>query len=163
MVNPRFFAIALAGALTACSGGGGSTAHVGRPAPDWTEQTASGSKMSLSSLRGKAVYLNFFATWCTPCNEEAPYINALQKQYGPQGLQTIGVDELENAKKAKQFVDKYRLVYPTVLDDDGTLAAQYRFFGLPTHVFISRSGVIEEIHPGEMSKAQIAAAIRSIL
>lgn len=155
------FAVVIIAMLAACSGASGG--HTGRPAPGWTAPTADGTKMSLASLRGKAVYLNFFATWCTPCNEEAPYINALQKQYASKGLQIVGVDELENAAKARQFSQKYGLVYPEVLDNDGNLAAQYNFFGLPSHVFITRSGTIASVHAGEMSKAEIDAAIRSIL
>lgn len=113
-------------------------------------------------MRGKAVYLNFFATWCPPCNEEAPYINQFQKEFASQGLQIVGVDELENRSKAQQFVDKYKLVYPALVDN-GTLQSQYRVNGLPVHVFIDRSGVIEKIVVGEMSKTQIVSDIRAIL
>lgn len=158
-------AAALCAALTACSSSGHaptSVARVGAAAPQWTEPTVSGAKLSLDSLRGKPIYLNFFATWCPPCNEEAPDINALQKQYAARGLQTVGVDELEDVKKAAQFVHKYGLVYPAVVDD-GTLQDQYRVNGLPVHVFIDRSGVIRKIVTGEMSKRQIAAAIEAIL
>ncbi len=116
----------------------------------------------MSSLRGKPVYLNFFATWCPPCNEEAPSINALQKRYAADGLQIVGVDELENASKAAQFVRKYALIYPAVVDD-GTLQTQYDVNGLPVHVFIDRKGVVRKIVPGEMSESQIAAAIQGIL
>jgi cytochrome c biogenesis protein CcmG/thiol:disulfide interchange protein DsbE len=152
--------------LPACSGHGGdgsTVAQTGQPAPNWTQPTSTGSKLTLSSLRGKAVYLNFFATWCPPCNEEAPDINALQKKYASQGLQVVGVDELEDAKKAAQFVHKYGLIYPAVVDGDGTLQTQYNVNGLPVHVFITRSGIIKKIFAGEMSKAQIESDIRSIL
>lgn len=158
-------AAALALTLAACSSAGhapSKVAHVGEPAPSWTQPTASGGTLSLSALRGKPVYLNFFATWCPPCNEEAPDINALQKRYAPRGLQVVGVDELENAKKAAQFVRKYGLGYPAVVDD-GTLGDQYRVNGLPVHVFIDRGGVVRKIVVGEMSKTQIAAAIEAIL
>lgn len=158
-------ALCAAFALAACSGGGHTsetTARVGAAAPGWTEPTSTGGKLSLESLRGKPVYLNFFATWCPPCNEEAPDINALQKQYAARGLQVIGVDELENANKAAQFVRKYALVYPAVVDD-GALQDQYRVNGLPVHVFIDRGGVIRKIVTGEMDKKQIAAAIQAIL
>lgn len=153
--------------LSACSthasgSGASSVARVGQLAPQWTQKTASGVSLSMASLRGKPVYLNFFATWCPPCNEEAPDINALQKQYAQRGLQTVGVDELEDAKKAAQFVRKYGLIYPAVVDD-GTLQTQYSVNGLPVHVFIDRRGVIRKIVTGEMSKNAIAAAIRSIL
>ena len=153
--------------LSACSThaagpGASSLARVGQPAPNWTQPTASGEKLSLDSLHGKPVYLNFFATWCPPCNEEAPDVNALQKQFAHQGLRVVGVDELEDAKKAKQFVEKFGLVYPAVVDD-GTLQTQYNINGLPVHVFINRQGVIKKNKVGEMSKAEIAASIKAIL
>jgi len=116
----------------------------------------------MASLRGKAVYLNFFATWCPPCNQEAPEINALQKQYASSGFQTVGIDELESASKAAQFVRKYGLVYPAVVDD-GTLQAQYNVNGLPVHVFIDRGGVVRQIVVGQMTQAAIRAAIQKIL
>lgn len=171
MMNVRElrFAFALclaAAALTACASGShgasSSVARVGNPAPDWTQPTASGKTLSMSSLLGKAVYLNFFATWCPPCNEEAPDVNALQKQFASRGLQVVGVDELENAKKAEEFKKKYGLVYPAVVDE-GTLQGEYRVNGLPVHVFIDRKGIVRKIVTGEMTKPQIAAAIQSIL
>lgn len=162
----RFVACAAVGSLAACSASGHasspSVARVGLAAPQWSEPTSTGTTLSFQSLRGKPTYLNFFATWCPPCNEEAPDINALQKQYAQRGLQTVGVDELEDAKKAAQFVRKYGLIYPAVVDD-GTLQTQYSVNGLPVHVFIDRRGVIRKIVTGEMSKNAIAAAIRSIL
>ncbi|HEV3152235.1 MAG TPA: TlpA disulfide reductase family protein [Candidatus Baltobacteraceae bacterium] len=150
--------------LSACSGGAAANSHakLGRPAPNWTEPTAGGSSLTLASLRGKPVYLNFFATWCGPCNEEAPYINDLQKTYAGRGLQIVGVDELESKAKAQEFIKKYGLVYPAVVDD-GTLQSQYSVNGLPVHVFIDRSGTIKNIVVGEMNKTEIGSAIRAIL
>ena len=118
--------------------------------------------MTLSALRGKPVYLNFFATWCGPCNEEAPYINDFQKTDAARGLQIVGVDELESKTKAQQFIDKYKLVYPAVVDD-GALQTQYAVNGLPVHVFIDRSGTIKKIVVGEMSRSEIASALQTIL
>jgi cytochrome c biogenesis protein CcmG/thiol:disulfide interchange protein DsbE len=153
--------------LTACSAANGTSsapggAVVGKPAPQFTEQTASGATISLKSLLGKPVYLNFFASWCEPCNEEAPDINLLQKQYAARGLRVVGVDELENAKTAEQFIRKYGLVYPAVVDQ-GLLQDKYSINGLPVHVFIDRAGIIRKVVAGEMSRTEIAAAIRSIL
>ncbi len=148
-------------ALAACASAS-STARTGAVAPNWTEPTASGTQLTLDSLRGRPVYLNFFATWCDPCNEEAPYINDFQKIYAARGLQIVGVDELESRKKAQQFIAKYHLVYPAVVDD-GKLQTQYSVNGLPVHVFINRSGVIAKIVVGQMDRAQIASAIRTIL
>lgn len=165
----RFIGVAAVAAtllLIACSSGGHASAtrvaRVGSPAPPWSEPTSTGGTLSLDSLRGKPIYMNFFATWCPPCNEEALDINALQKQYAARGLQTVGVDELENAKKAAQFVRKYGLVYPAIVDD-GTLQTEYSVNALPVHVFIDRTGVVHKIVVGEMSKKQITAAILTIL
>lgn len=165
MKRAVLWAIGTIFALSACSAAatsGTRFAAVGRIAPDWSEPTSTGARLSMGALRGKPVYLNFFATWCPPCNEEAPDVNALQKQYGALGLQTVGVDELENAKKAAQFVHKFGLVYPAIVDD-GALQSQFNVNGLPVHVFIDRKGVIRKIVTGEMTKSEISAAIKTIL
>ncbi|HEV2262298.1 MAG TPA: TlpA disulfide reductase family protein [Candidatus Rubrimentiphilum sp.] len=133
-----------------------------QPAPNWTEPTSTGGTLSLSSLRGKAVYMNFFATWCGPCKDEAPFINTMQKRYGARGLQVVGIDEFENAKQAEIFRKRYGLVYPAVLDS-GTLQSQYLVNGLPVHVFIGRNGIIHKIAVGQLSKAQIASNVAAIL
>ncbi|MBV9402830.1 MAG: TlpA family protein disulfide reductase [Candidatus Eremiobacteraeota bacterium] len=140
-----------------------AAASVGKPAPSFTAPLASGGKLTLSSLHGKPVYLNFFATWCAPCNAEAPDINALQKQYQRRGFVTIGVDEREDADKAKSFVHKFGLSYKAVVDENGDVLNPYGAIGLPVHVFIDRRGNVKLIRNGEMSKAEIEAAIKSIL
>lgn len=146
----------------ASSSGSAAVAHVGKAAPDWSEPSIPGPTLSMASLRGKAVYLNFFATWCPPCNEEAPAINALARTYGPQGLQVVGVDVLENAAKAGSFRSQHRLVYPVVVDA-GTLRNQYNVNGLPVHVFIDRTGIVRKIVVGELSPEAMRANIELAL
>lgn len=166
----RALAAAALLAVTACSSAAAKktavvdnrTAHVGQTAPNWSEPTAPGGTLSLASLRGKAVYLNFFASWCPPCNEEAPQIETLQRQYASQGLQVVGVDVLENQRKAAQFRQAHHLTYPAVVDD-GTLRDQYGINGLPVHVFIDRSGVVRNVVIGELSAAEMRANIQKLL
>ena len=156
-------AIAVAAlALAACAQNPASTAQPSKLAPDWTMPLSTGGTLKLSSLRGKPVYLNFFATWCPPCKDEAPYINSLQKQFAAQGLHVVGVDELESAGQAESFRKQFHLVYPAIVDS-GKLQGQYSINGLPVHVFIGRDGVIKKIVAGEMARPQILAAVRSIL
>ncbi len=138
------------------------TARVGAPAPSWSETSLSGATITLHSLRGKAIYLNFFATWCPPCNEEAPAIDALQHEFGPRGLQVLGVDELESAAKATEFRNGHHLSYP-ILVDAGTLRDQYNVNGLPVHVFIDRQGIVRDIVVGELSPAQMRQNVEHIL
>ena len=71
-----------------------------RTAPDFTLESLDGSQVRLSDLRGKAVLVNFWATWCEPCKEETPWLVELQSQYGPQGLQILGVAMDDDGKKA---------------------------------------------------------------
>lgn len=118
--------------------------------------------MSSAALLGRPVYLNFFATWCPPCNDEAPWIEALSKQYASRGLQVVGVDVMENADKAALFGREHHLTYPLVVDD-GTLRDAYELNGLPVHVFITAQGVVQAIRIGELSKAQMEKNIRAIL
>ncbi len=152
--------VALLAALPSAAFAGAS---VGKPAPNFSAPLASGGKLTLSSLHGKPVYLNFFATWCAPCNAEAPDINALQKQYARRGFVTIGVDEREDADKAKSFVHKFALVYKAIVDENGDVLNPYGAIGLPVHVFIDRRGNVKLIRNGEMSKAEMDSAIKSIL
>jgi peroxiredoxin len=150
--------------LTACSGSGGvgGTARIGQAAPDWKDPLVTGGSLSMAQLRGKPVFMDFFATWCPPCNDEAPEVNAAYQQYKPQGLQVIGVDVQENAQKAKQFVDQHQLTYPAVVDS-GTLSDLYSINGMPVGVFIDRNGVIRRIEVGQLSSAQLNADIKAIL
>ena len=163
-------ALAAAAALASCSGASGTKgaaqadahARVGEAAPNWHEATAQGPQLAMTSLRGKVVYLNFFATWCPPCNEEAPDIVALQREFGARGLQVVGIDVLENARKASDFQRAHRLDYPVVVDD-GTLRDQYSVNGLPVHVFIDRRGSVRKIVVGELSAQQMRANVVSLL
>lgn len=149
--------------LCLAAGASAQIAQSGKPAPVFTAPFASGGTFKLTSLRGKAVYLNFFANWCPPCNAEAPDVNALQKKYQRRGFIVIGVDERENADRAKEFLKKNGLVYKAVLDQNGDVLAPYGAIGLPVHVFIDRRGNIKYLRNGEMSKSEMESAIKSIL
>src|SRR5271155_4954187 len=97
----RLIIAALTLLVAACSNGGkgnsgssasNATAQVGQAAPDWSDPLVSGGgSLTMAQLRGRPVFMDFFATWCPPCNAEAPMVNAAFKMYGPQGLQVIGV------------------------------------------------------------------------
>jgi peroxiredoxin len=134
----------------------------GRTAPIFTLPRAGGGTLSLASLRGRPVYLNFFATWCPPCNDEAPDIARLALRYRARGLVVLGIDEQEDPRRAGDFIRKYHLPYPVLLDD-AAIRDRYAVFALPVHVFIGRDGKIKASRDGEMSRAEIEAAIRATL
>jgi thiol-disulfide isomerase/thioredoxin len=136
----------------------------GAPAPAFAlPVVANGSgTVSLASLRGRGVYLNFFASWCGPCKEEVPHISELSKEYAKRNVVVIGVDELEAPERAKLFAAQYRLAYKIVSDDNGNVGGSYGLIGLPLHVFIAPDGKVSVHHEGQMSAVQIRTALQSI-
>jgi peroxiredoxin len=136
---------------------------VGQPAPSFSLPTVEGKTLALQSLKGHPVYINFYATWCPPCNAEAPTIGKLSAKYKSRGLTVLGVDELEDPQKAKEFLTKYHLLYDAVVDADGTMGKSYGAIGLPVHIFIDRAGIVKTYRQGEMYPDEIEAAIKGIL
>jgi len=116
----------------------------GHEAPDFVLTDLQGHALKLSDLRGKAVVLNFWATWCPPCKEEIPWFVDLQKRYGEQGLQIVGVsmDDDGDQKSVAKFAAENSINYPILLGKEN-VAAQYGGIDyLPTTFYIDRSGVV---------------------
>lgn len=136
----------------------------GDPAPPFTLAGTDGKPLSLASLRGRPVYLNFFATWCGPCRVETPDIVALSKAYAGRGLRVVGIDVGEDPGRARGYAREFAIPYAVVADLGSRTRPTYGgglYF--PLHVFIDAAGVVRIYHPGEMNRAQIDAAIRSVL
>ena len=160
----RDLALALALAFALLPAAASALPLAGQTAPDFTLPAPHGKPVTLATLRGHAVYVNFFASWCGPCNEEAPSIGTLRKKYAKQGVTILGVDELEPAKAGADFQSKYHTPFGLVaIDESGTVGRTYGTIYMPLHVFINRSGVVTTYHQGEMSPAEIDAAIKGSL
>jgi len=128
-------------------------AQVGHSAPDFTTPTLSGGTLRLSSLRGNVVLINFWATWCTACQDEMPAIEQVWDRYRGRGLEVIAVDFREGNKAAMQrFLKQVGAKFTAALDPDGKIADAYGVtFGLPTSVFVDRDGMVRVIHLGQMA------------
>lgn len=139
--------------------------QAGKPAPAFSLPSPDGKKnVSLDALRGKPVYVNFFASWCGPCNAEAPSIGKLRAQYAKRGLQVVGVDELDAPGQAAAFQKKFGNPYGLVaVDDNGSTGKQYGTIAMPVHVFIDRRGVVKTYRLGEMNPNEIETAIKDVL
>ena len=144
----------------------GSTARIMKstPAPDFTLETLDGKNMKLSDLRGKAVLLNFWATWCGPCKIETPWLVELQNQYGPQGLQIIGVEAGDDGKDdIAKFVKEMGINYPILLGKEAVGDAYGGIPALPETFFIGRDGKIVDKTMGLHGRGEIEDSIKKAL
>lgn len=125
-----------------------------------------GVEHSISQWAGKVIVLNFWATWCPPCRKETPMFVELQEQWGPQGLQFVGI-AIDEKSKVKDFVDTYGVNYPVLIgvDDAIAIAKAYgnRFGALPYTVFIDRNGHIAHVQRGELPRETAEETIKSLL
>ena len=112
-----------------------------KPAPDFTLRDLKGNQVSLSDFRGQPVVLNFWATWCSPCRVEIPYLEALYIKYKDQGLVIIGMNTETDYMKVKHFAEP-RITY-TVLLDGQTQSQAYDVSGIPCTYYIDREGIIQ--------------------
>ena len=138
----------------------------GKRAPEFSLRTVEGKKLSLSDYRGKAVLINFWATWCAPCKIEMPWLVALHSQYAPQGFEILGVSEDDadtpRAKLAK-FGHEQGLNYPLLVGDDAVSRKYGGVEFLPTSYFVGRDGKIVAETAGLVSKDEVEASIKKAL
>jgi thiol-disulfide isomerase/thioredoxin len=140
----------------------------GKVAPDFVISDFDGSRHRLSDRRGKVVYINFWATWCDPCQKELPDIARLQEEYG-EDLVVIAVNRREPTARAEEFFANVPTLdggqgvdFPVNgLDPDDTLFLEYRGLGMPTSIFVSPGGVITGRTDGIMSLEEMRSAVEN--
>jgi len=136
----------------------------GTPAPDFTLETLDGKTVSLSEFKGKAVLVNFWATWCGPCKIETPWLVDFQNQYGAQGLQIVGVAMDDSGKdEIARFAKDMGMNYPVLLGKEAVGEAYGGIPALPESFFVGRDGKIVDKIMGIEGKAVIESAIKKAL
>jgi thiol-disulfide isomerase/thioredoxin len=121
------------------------------------------TSVELNSLRGRTVVLDFWATWCGPCQAEAPIVNAIAHRYKDRGLAVIGVNTSDEDGLAAYFVKKKGLGMPIVYDEGNTIAKQYGVGSLPTLIVVSKTGKIVAIRRGVTSDSALDEIVRRYL
>jgi peroxiredoxin len=121
---------------------------LGRTAPDFTLKSSAGANIKLSELRGQVVMLNFWASWCGPCRQEIPDMDALYRSYEKLGFRTLGINLDEDKGRAEALARELGVSYPILYDDHKTVSTLYQVDAMPTTVIIDRDGRIRYVHRG---------------
>jgi cytochrome c biogenesis protein CcmG/thiol:disulfide interchange protein DsbE len=136
--------------------------EIGQSAPDFTLTDINGQQISLMDFKGKAIILNFFASWCPPCRSEIPDFVELQKIYGDKDFTFIGVS-LVDAKESKDFSAKMGINYPVLVDDEKVSAVYGPVRSIPTTFVIDKDMKVVKMYIGARSKDVFESDIKEIL
>jgi thiol-disulfide isomerase/thioredoxin len=126
-------------------------AELNEAAPDFTLKSLGGKNLKLSEMAGNVVLVNFWASWCGPCREEMPLLNALHNKYEPLGFTVLGVNVEENSANAEGFLKNFPVDFPILLDDNNKVSKQYKVIAMPTTVVVDRDGNMRFLHQGYKS------------
>lgn len=137
--------------------------QVGDSAPDFALVDMKGEKHRLSEYKGQGVFLNFWGTWCKPCEREFPLIDKHYQDYNDQGLQILAINVGESNFVVQKFIDRKGLTFPVLIDDNKSVMDAYNINPLPTTLLINPEGKIVKIITGEMSEEAIKNNMEQIL
>lgn len=122
--------------------------RAGQPAPNFKVTSTSGQSISLENYRGHVLVIDFFATWCTPCRASVPHIVEVNRKYGRQGLQVLGLSaDEEEGNALKSFSDGYHINYPVALANEA-VQTSFGIRSVPVMFVINKKGIIAEVYRG---------------
>ncbi len=134
----------LIAAVGACSPATDTRPLVGSPAPQYGARSLDGDSVSLAGFRGRAVLLNFWATWCAPCRQETPFLQSLYARFSSRGLVIVGVsmDTDEARDQVQEFVREFGVTYPVLVDPEMRGMETYKVIGLPASFLVDWDGIL---------------------
>jgi cytochrome c biogenesis protein CcmG/thiol:disulfide interchange protein DsbE len=141
---------------------------IGHPAPAFTlaalNTPTRRTMLSLNDLKGKAIVLNVWASWCVPCNQEAPMLQTAWKQARAQGKDIVflGIDFQDSSSDALTFLHKYGIGYPNVLDASGSVSIDYGVTGVPETIFINSKGTVVSTVRQELTAQALQSNLKLI-
>lgn len=135
--------------------GNAKVLQVGEQAPDFTLVDLNGERHQLSDYRGQGVLLNFWGTWCNPCEREFPLIDKQYQKYKNEGVQMLAVNIAQWDVEVRQYAEQRDLRFPIVIDKDKSVLNAYNIPALPTTVLVNPEGKIEQVITGEMTEQDI--------
>jgi cytochrome c biogenesis protein CcmG/thiol:disulfide interchange protein DsbE len=136
---------------------------IGSPVPDFEFTALDGSEMSLAARRGEVVVVNFFASWCDPCRQEAADLEQTWLAYQDQGVQFFGIAYKDADSKAEAFLNEFDVSYPSTVDTTNRTARDYGVTGVPETFVIDREGLLVHHFLGPITQVQLAREIEQAL
>jgi cytochrome c biogenesis protein CcmG/thiol:disulfide interchange protein DsbE len=168
-LSPAWIAAGLIGLLVlallgyALLAGPSEPPQVNNPVPDFQYSALDGSPMNLSDHRGEVVVINFFASWCAPCREEAADLEQTWRQYQDRGIQFFGIAYKDADSRAQAFLDEFDVTYPSTVDRSNRAARDYGLTGVPETFVVDQQGLLVRHFLGPISQAQLAQEIERLL
>src|SRR6266581_187369 len=136
----------------------------GQTAPQFSLPGVQGSgSISLADFTGTVVVLNFWASWCPPCRQEAPQLQAVWQSYRDRGVQFLGVDHRDSRGAGEAFQRQFGITYPSVFDPAGKLSAEYGLVGIPSTLIVDRRGLVAYRFLGKIDAPLLMAALDHVL
>lgn len=132
-------------------------------APEFSLQTLDGRTVRLSDYRGQVVLLNTWATWCPPCRDEMPDLEAYYRQHQVDDFVVLAVNSQESAGTVAAFLEEHDFTFPVLMDPGGVVMRDYDVLGLPTSFFIDREGVVRGVWTGKLSPARLKELVDPLL
>jgi cytochrome c biogenesis protein CcmG/thiol:disulfide interchange protein DsbE len=133
--------------------------QVGSPVPDFSLNTLDGTSFSLSTHQGQVVVVNFFASWCDPCRQEAADLEQTWRQYEGQGVQFFGIAYKDASSKAQAFLSQFDVTYPFTAEPGNRTARLYGVTGVPETFVIDRQGRLVQHFIGPVTQAELSLAV----
>ncbi|MGD6804094.1 thiol-disulfide oxidoreductase ResA [Rossellomorea aquimaris] len=134
----------------------------GDQAPDFVLQDMEGNTHQLSDYKGQGVFLNFWGTWCKPCEKEMPYMENQYQAFKDEGVQILAVNVGESDFQVNKFIEEHDLTFPVVVDSEIDVQNAYGIKPLPTTLLVDENGIIQRIITGEMTETDIEQHMKSI-
>jgi peroxiredoxin len=139
------------------------TELLGKPAPNFTLSDVDSHEVKLASLRGKAVLLDFWATWCEPCREATPHIQSLHDRFKDRNLVVLGIDTNEPAEKARKYFADENYTFGNLLGSGNDVVKNYGANGIPLVVLIDKDGIVRYVHRGWGSNLDITPEVKKLI
>ena len=136
--------------------------EIGHKAPDFALVDLNGQKHQLSDYEGQGVFLNFWGTFCKPCEEEFPYIDNQYKHFKDEGVQVLAVDVGETEFAVRRFVERHDLTFPVVIDQSEEVQTAYGINPLPITFLIDKDGTVVKSHTGQLTEEMVHDFMKQI-